>query len=103
MLASRGYRFLFKQKLYTYTSCFRIYRKDVWTKLPISQDGFVGVAEIAWQIDRMGERIIEAPAVLTTRKIGFSKMRTLPVIRQHLVLMTKILISKIFGKTNSNT
>jgi dolichol-phosphate mannosyltransferase len=103
MLASRGYRFLFKQKLYTYTSCFRIYSKDVWTKLPISQDGFVGVAEIAWQIDRMGERIIEAPAVLTTRKIGFSKMRTLPVIRQHLVLMTKILISKIFGKTNSNT
>jgi dolichol-phosphate mannosyltransferase len=96
-LASTGYRFLFKQKLYTYTSCFRIYRKDVWEKLQITQDGFVGVAEIAWQIDRMGERILEAPAVLTTRKLGFSKMRTLPVIRQHMALMARILVSRLFG------
>ncbi|MCU0712206.1 MAG: glycosyltransferase family 2 protein [Pirellula sp.] len=102
-LASSGYRLLFKQKLHTYTSCFRIYRKEVWSRLTISQEGFVGVAEIAWQIDRMGERILEAPAVLTTRKVGFSKMRTVPVIRQHIALMTRILIARLFGKTDRKT
>jgi dolichol-phosphate mannosyltransferase len=102
-LASTAYRLLLKQKLHTYTSCFRIYRKDVWSKLPMSQDGFVGVAEIAWHIDRMGERIIEAPAVLTTRKLGFSKMRTLPVIRQHLALMSRILVSRIFKRKHRHT
>lgn len=102
-LASTAYRLLLKQKLHTYTSCFRIYRKDVWSKLPMSQDGFVGVAEIAWQIDRMGEQIVEAPAILTTRKLGFSKMRTLPVIRQHLALMSKILLSRILIRKRSNT
>lgn len=102
-LASAAYRMLLKQKLHTYTSCFRIYRKDVWSKLPIAHDGFVGVAEIAWQIDRMGEAIIEAPAILTTRKLGFSKMRTLPVIRQHMVLMSRILVSRIFSPKRNNT
>ena len=95
-LASAGYRLLLSQKLHTYTSCFRIYRKEIWSQLPVTNGGFVGVAEIAWQIDRAGGRIIEAPAVLTTRKIGFSKMKTLPVIRQHLTLMSRILMSRIF-------
>jgi dolichol-phosphate mannosyltransferase len=102
-LASAAYRLLLKQKLHTYTSCFRIYRKDVWSKLPISHDGFVGVAEIAWQIDRMGESIIEAPAILTTRKLGFSKMRTLPVIRQHMVLMSRIFVSRILSPKRHNS
>ena len=102
-IASQAYRLLLKQKLHTYTSCFRIYRRDVWLKLPISQNGFVGVAEIVWHIDRMGERIIETPAVLTTRKLGFSKMRTLPVIRQHMTLMARILVSRLFGYSNRST
>lgn len=97
-LASLSYRLLLKQKLHTYTSCFRIYRKDIWSDLPTLHDGFVGVAEIAWHVDRMGGRIIEAPAVLTTRKLGFSKMKTLPVIRQHMALMVRIAMSRLFGK-----
>jgi dolichol-phosphate mannosyltransferase len=95
--ASRGYRLLLRQKLHTYTSCFRIYRRDVASALPEPSQGFVGIAELLWQIDRAGGKIVEVPAVLTTRRIGFSKMRTLPVIRQHLRLMRRILFSRCFG------
>jgi dolichol-phosphate mannosyltransferase len=95
--ASTAYRLLLRQKLHTYTSCFRIYRRDVATALPEPSHGFVGIAELIWQIDRAGGKIVEVPAVLTTRRIGFSKMKTVPVIRQHLRLMRRILLSRFFG------
>lgn len=101
-LASTAYRFLFNHPLHTYTSCFRIYRKSSLSSLPSTQDGFVGIAEILWQIDRRGERIIEVPATLSTRRVGYSKMRTIPVIAQHMRFMTQAFFynfySARFGK-----
>jgi dolichol-phosphate mannosyltransferase len=95
-LASTAYRFLFHNHLYTYTSCFRIYRKSSLSSLPITQDGFVGIAEILWQIDRRGGRIIEVPATLSTRRVGYSKMRTLPVILQHMRFMTQAFFRNLY-------
>ncbi|XZE19289.1 glycosyltransferase family 2 protein [Pirellulaceae bacterium SH449] len=97
-LASLGYRSLLRSKLHTYTSCFRIYRKESFIAMPATNDGFVGIAEIAWHLDRSGGAIVEVPAVLTTRKVGFSKMRTLPVIGQHLKLMSRILIARLLNR-----
>ena len=68
------------------------------TQLPVRESGFVGIAEMLWQVQRSGGRIVEAPACLTSRKLGFSKMRTLPVILAHLKLMSRIIVTRILRK-----
>ena len=96
--ASRGYSLLLGTSLHTYTSCFRVHRRSIMTQLPVRESGFVGIAEMLWQVQRSGGRIVEAPACLTSRKLGFSKMRTLPVILAHLRLMLRILMTRISRK-----
>ena len=44
----------------------------------VQHGGFVGIVELVWQLDRRGGKIVECPAVLTTRKVGQSKMRDHP-------------------------
>lgn len=97
-MASTGYGMLLGTSLHTYTSCFRLYRKSVIAQLPDCNGGFVGVAEMLWQIQQQGGNIVEVPARLTSRKIGFSKMRTLPVIIAHLKLMARILVGRFSKK-----
>jgi dolichol-phosphate mannosyltransferase len=96
--ASSGYSVLLGTSLHTYTSCFRVHRRSIMTQLPIRESGFVGIAEMLWQVQRSGGHIVEAPACLTSRKLGFSKMRTLPVILAHLRLMLRILMTRISRK-----
>ncbi len=96
--ASSGYSLLLGTSLHTYTSCFRVHRRSIMTQLPVRESGFVGIAEMLWQVQLSGGRIVEAPACLTSRKLGFSKMRTLPVILAHLRLMLRILMTRISRK-----
>jgi dolichol-phosphate mannosyltransferase len=86
-LASRLYRFVLRNKLHTYTSCFRVYRRSAAVGLPQTRSGFVGVVEMLWQLDRCGGTIVECPAVLTVRKTGQSKMRILSTALGHLRLL----------------
>ena len=97
-LASSGYSFLLGTSLHTYTSCFRLHRRSIMTQLPLRESGFVGIAEMLWQVQLSGGKIVEAPACLTSRKLGFSKMRTLPVILAHLRLMLRIFLTRISRK-----
>lgn len=97
--ASSCYGVLLGTSLHTYTSCFRLYRRSWMQDLPVRENGFVGVAEVLWQLHVQGAKIVEAPARLTSRKVGFSKMRTFPVIVSHLKLMTRILLHRL---TQSN-
>jgi dolichol-phosphate mannosyltransferase len=96
-IASSCYGVLLGTRLHTYTSCFRVHRRSFVEKLDIRQDGFVGVAEMLWQIQKHGGTIVEAPAKLTSRRLGFSKMKTLPVIFAHLQLMLRILADRLLG------
>jgi glycosyltransferase involved in cell wall biosynthesis len=86
-LASRLYRLVLRNQLHTYTSCFRVYRRSSVVHLPQTRRGFVGVVEMLWQLDRRGGTIVECPAVLTVRKTGHSKMRTLATALEHLRLL----------------
>jgi dolichol-phosphate mannosyltransferase len=95
-LASWCYRVMTKTDLRTYTSCFRLYRKSHVVDLDIREPGFVGVAELLWQVARRGRRVVEAPAKLTSRRVGYSKMRTLPVILAHMKLMCRIARDRIY-------
>ena len=96
--ASTCYAILLGTSLHTYTSCFRVYRRSFIRNLEIRERGFVGVAELLWQIQKNGGKIVEAPARLTSRRVGFSKLRTIPVIFSHFKLMNRILFHRFFGR-----
>jgi dolichol-phosphate mannosyltransferase len=93
-LASRLYGLVMRNKLHTYTSCVRIYRRSSVIDLPLEYPGFVGIVELLWQLDRRGGRIAECPAVLTARTTGQSKMRIIRAVAAHLRLLTRAALSR---------
>jgi dolichol-phosphate mannosyltransferase len=87
--ASRLYRLVLRNKLHTYTSCVRVYRRSSVVDLPVKNSGFVGVIELVWQLDRRGGKIVEHPAVLKSRVFGQSKMRVARTALAHLRLLSR--------------
>lgn len=88
--ASFCYRRVLKTKLATYTSCFRVYRRNAMVDLNVEDGGFLGVTEMLGRLDLNGGRIIESPAVLETRLFGASKMNTLRTTFDHLGLLYRL-------------
>jgi len=81
--ASALYRAIFRQKLHTYTSCFRVYRRSSFEGIRLRSEGFSGIAEMAAYVDRRGGRIVEHPATLGVRRAGRSKARLAAGIAEH--------------------
>jgi glycosyltransferase involved in cell wall biosynthesis len=96
--ASWLYRRLLGNKLHTYTSCFRVCRRSAVVDQRLRHEGFVGVAELLWRVDRAGERIVEHPAVLDVRRFGQSKMRVLSAGMAHLRLLATIACCRIVDR-----
>jgi dolichol-phosphate mannosyltransferase len=88
--SSALYRRILRQKLFTYTSCFRVYRRRVVADLTVRENGFQGVAEILARLDLQGCKIVEFPTVLDVRKFGQSKMKVLRTIAGHLRLLARL-------------
>jgi dolichol-phosphate mannosyltransferase len=84
------YRAVLGEKLHTYTSCFRIYRKSAVERLEVREDGFLGVAEMLGLVALEGGRIAECPAVLEVRLLGRSKMRVVKTMAGHLKLLLRL-------------
>jgi polysaccharide deacetylase family protein (PEP-CTERM system associated) len=95
--ASFLYRRVLKQKLYTYTSCFRVYRKSMTRELSLSESGFLGIAEMLGRLDLRGAKVVEYPTVLEVRLFGRSKMKTIRTIGGHLRLLARLLATRIRG------
>ena len=91
---SMMYRKLLKKDLSTWTSCFRIYRKQQIVDLPLIETGFLGTAELAAQLSLHGRKIVEHPATLEVRLFGFSKMKTISTIFRHLRLLLRVAAEK---------
>ena len=89
--ASALYRFVLHQKLYTYTCCFRVYRRSAILNLDLKQNGFLGIAELIGKLDLQGSAIVECPARLGGRVLGVSKMKVVRGIGGHLYLMSQLL------------
>ena len=99
--ASALYRAVLKQKLATYTSCFRVYRRNAFADLNLDESGFLGVAEMLGRIDLDGGKVVEFPAVLEVRLFGFSKMKTAATIVGHLKLLSKLAKLRFFRKSEA--
>ncbi len=89
---SRMYRVVLHQRLATYTSCFRVYRRDAVAPTNIDHPGFLGVAEMIGKLDLTGSRIVEFPTTLAVRMIGRSKMKVLRTIAGHVKLLMELLL-----------
>ena len=87
---SRLYRAVLRQKLFTYTSCFRVYRRKVVLELDVLEPGFLGIAEMISKLDLRGGTILEHPTMLESRMLGRSKMKTVRTIVGHLGLMGRL-------------
>ena len=88
--ASALYRRLTRQKIDTYTSCFRVYRRKAILDLDILEPGFLGIAEMIGKLDLRGGTIAEYPTTLESRVLGRSKMKTLRTILGHLGVMGRL-------------
>jgi dolichol-phosphate mannosyltransferase len=85
--ASALYRVLLRQKLATYTSCFRVYRRSSVLDVALDRGGYLGIAEMIGKLDLAGSRIIEYPTTLNQRVLGYSKMKVVRTVLGHLSLM----------------
>jgi dolichol-phosphate mannosyltransferase len=76
--------------LYTYTSCFRAYRRDVLKDLDARDDGFLAVTQLLVSAILQGYLVAEVPACLTSRRFGRSKIHTVRVGFAHLRYLWKV-------------
>jgi hypothetical protein len=88
--ASTLYKLICRQRIGTYTSCFRVYRRSAVLELDIREPGYLGIAEIIGKLDLRGGGIAECPATLEARMLGQSKMKTLRTILGHLGLLARL-------------
>lgn len=89
------YRRVLRQKLFTYTSCFRVYRRSAVVGLSLEEDGFLGIAEMAGKLDFQGSKIAEYPTTLEVRMLGRSKMKVARNIIGHLRLLARLLAMRM--------
>jgi len=94
-VASFLYRRVLRQKLYTYTSCFRVYRRSAVVNLDVKETGFLGVAELLGKLDLQGSKIVECPTTLEVRLLGESKMKTARTIAGHFYLLGVLLRARM--------
>src|SRR5262249_13769621 len=98
--ASLLYRRLVPVKLYTYTGCLRVFRRDAARRLEFRDPGFLGVAEMLVSGLLQGQKVVERPVVLRRRVTGVSKMRTARVVRDHARYMFRLLARRVAGATS---
>jgi Predicted xylanase/chitin deacetylase len=96
------YRQVLRQKLHTYTSCFRAYRRSAVLGLSVKENGFLGVAEMLGRLDLSGKKIVEYPATLEVRLFGWSKMKILRTIAGHLRLLSRLAAMRIMRRGSAS-
>lgn len=96
--ASWLYRRIVRQPLYTYTSCFRVYRRSWAAAVELDEKGFLGVAEMLAKLDLSGACIVEHPSTLEVRLFGESKMKVGRTIIGHLKLMSRLMRLRLRGE-----
>ncbi len=95
---SRLYRLVLHNRLHTYTSCFRVYRRSAVGPVDLRRTGFLGVSELLGRLDLRGARIVEFPATLEVRLVGRSKMKTFATIGGHISLLGWLVRERVGGR-----
>jgi polysaccharide deacetylase family protein (PEP-CTERM system associated) len=93
--ASALYRVVLRQKLQTYTSCFRVYRRSAILELDLREPGYLGIVELLGKLDLRGSKVLEHPSVLEARLLGRSKMKIIRNIVGHLGLLGRLALLRV--------
>jgi glycosyltransferase involved in cell wall biosynthesis len=97
---SRLYGLLLHHKLYTYTSCFRVYRRSAALGIELERGGFLGVSEFIAKLDLAGGRLAEYPTTLEGRLMGRSKMKVVKTIVGQLKLLASLSWRRVRGNVH---
>jgi polysaccharide deacetylase family protein (PEP-CTERM system associated) len=84
---SRIYHLILTHKLATYTSCFRVCRRQNLLNIKTVFDDYRGIVELLARLDFNGGIIIEYPTTLQCRIFGYSKMRVFNTVVGHLNML----------------
>ncbi len=84
------YRLILHKQIYTFTALARVYRRSIYDRIASPRNDFSSVAEIMLKALKQNLRVTEVPAVLSVRRFGESKMKTVRVIRAHLGLLWRL-------------
>lgn len=98
---SRFYRAVLHNKISTQTSCFRVYRRSKVADVNVRYGDFRGIAELLGSVDLQHGKIVEHPATLEARLLGYSKMNTIATIVGHLGLLVRFAWCRRFGVDHS--
>jgi dolichol-phosphate mannosyltransferase len=98
-ILSHLYALVLPQRLHTYTSCYRAYRRDVLGSVSLTNDGFLGVTEILVSGILCGVRVGEFPVRLTRRLSGHSKINVMSVSLAHLRYLGTIIGKRVFTRS----
>jgi dolichol-phosphate mannosyltransferase len=97
--ASWLYRATFRAHVYTFTACYRAYRRESVIGLDVQNPQYGGLAEMLLLLLIDGGRVAEFPTTLQVRRFGQSKMKVVRTIFAHLSLMRRLLpVSWASGK-----
>ena len=94
---SRLYWIVLPDPLYTYTSCFRAYRRNILENLESTSNGFLAVTELLVSAILQHARIAEIPGRLHSRRFGASKINVVRVSISHLKYLIRVLLWRITG------
>ncbi len=87
---SHMYSLALQERVHTWTSCCRVYRRSAFMDFELASGGFLGVAETLIECMRRGGRVVEYPATLESRLLGESKMKIVKTITKHLELLSNL-------------
>lgn len=87
------YRIVLGKEIFTYTAMVRIYQKSIVERIVSPRNDFSSIAEMMLKSLKQNLVVKEVPAVLSVRRFGESKMKTLKVIKAHLGLLAKLIFS----------
>ncbi len=91
---SQIYRLVLPRKLYTYTSIFRAYRREILETVPTISPGFLGLVEILVEAILRRYKVVEYPTQLSSRVFGQSKLRVARVILSHFKYISKLIFRR---------
>ena len=91
------YRRVLTHELYTYTNCFRVYRRSRMLAILARRTGPVGLTESLALLDLAGGAIVEHPVRLDARIFGRSNMSVVRSVLGHLGLLAELAWRRVRG------
>lgn len=85
------YRRILASDIYTFTSLFRAYRREVLESVPFDAPGYLAGTEILVRAILRGFRVAELPCRLQPRQYGTSKIRLMQTVCAHVGMQSRLL------------